>query len=122
MEDHGGADIHLQPMEEPTLEQISVSKANILGAAESYNSTEDQRQFKALHKFQEETVENAGVENSQEKIPGKTGLVEEIFQLITHLYQSQSRQIAAKKNGWELAEDEDKTAVGLDGGGGGGKL
>lgn len=67
-------------------------------------------------------MENAREENSQEKIPGKTGLVEEIFQLITHLYRSQSRQIAAKKkNGWELAEDEDKKAVGLEGGGGGGE-
>lgn len=64
-------------------------------------------------------MENSREENSQEKIPGKTGLVEEIFQLITQLDRSQSRQIASKKeNGWELAEDEDKKTVGLDGGGG----
>jgi len=64
------------------------------------------------------TVENTRKVNRQEKIPGKTGLIKEVFQLITHLYSSQSRQIAAKKaNGWELAENEAKKTVGLDGGG-----
>lgn len=68
-------------------------------------------------------MENAREEYSQEKIPGKTELAEEIFQLITRLGESQSRQIAAKKeNGWELAEDEDKKTPGLDAGGEGGRL